>query len=764
MSILLLFLKPAVTTSFKYWSQKLTEYACGTKVLSELDYWLTQAQGQAIPLTQDFDQGANTVASANTVTVTLDRDYTQLALQQVSKIDNTKINDLLLTALLLTFNSWTEENSLLVELEGHGRESLFPEVDLSRTLGWFTTHFPQLLKGVPGTAGINVLQSVKAQLRSCPNNGIGYGLLRYLCNNPEIMTKIENLPHPEVCFNYLGQFNQVSTLFPLVIENRGQERSGSGQRTYKINIDAMAIAGQQGREMHFEWTYSTNHYRPETIEKLATDLIAILKKLIDQLLNSNKDDIDSVFSDLELNKTQINQIQQKFKAIASHLQQGILFHSLYHQNSSLYCQQKVFTLQGYLDVAAFKEAWQIVVNRHDSLKTAFIWENLSSPLQVVQNAIALSWIEKNWCDLSSIEQGEQLDIYLQQDLQVGFSLDNAPLMRMALFQIATDKYQLLWSHHHLLLDGWCNSVILKEVFTVYQALCEQQNINLPPSPCYEDYISWLQQQDNSQAQSFWYQALNEVKTPTRWGIEQVSQSADQQQQEYAYEQFELPSQTLNVLNTWAKYHRLTVNTLIQGSFALLLSRYSGEEDVVFGGTVSGRPPELEGVESMVGLLINTIPVRVKVSGAVSLIDWLQQIQMEQIQRLEYQYNSLVQIQQWSQITGGSPLFESFIAVENYPVDASLLSGDGSIKILDCSSSSRTNYPLSVTVELSSSVLVVMTYDPQKFEMTAICQILNQFQELLSTLPAYETACLSDIPITTTVETQQLIDSFNADLE
>ncbi|MGK7918089.1 MAG: amino acid adenylation domain-containing protein, partial [Prochloraceae cyanobacterium] len=756
---------PAQTTSFKYWSQKLTEYASGIRVFQELDYWLEQAPTQAAPLPKDFNEGTNTFATAETMTVTLDSNHTQLALQQVSSIDNTQINDLLLTALLFTYNSWTGENSLLVELEGHGREYLFEEVDLSRTLGWFTTHFPQLLTWEPGTEPAIALQSVKAQLRACPNHGIGYGLLRYLCNNQEIMSKLENLPQPEICFNYLGQFNQFSSLFPIVMEQRGQERNGSSQRTHEINIDVVVINGH----MHFEWTYSSERYQRATIEKLAQDLLTALKKLIEELLDSNKSQTLPMTPELGLTKLQLAQIQNKFDAIAdiyplSPLQQGILFHSRYHQESNLYCQQKLFTLQGSLNVAAFKEAWQTVVNRHDSLKTAFVWENLTNPLQVVPTAIAIPWTEHNWLDLSPTEQEQKLDIYLKQDLPRGFALDRPPLMRMALFQIASDRYQLLWSHHHLILDGWCNSVIFKEVFTLYEALCQEKNINLPPSPLYKDYITWLQQQDNSQAQVFWYQALKGVKAPTRWGIEQTVAKFNEHQIEYAEQEFALSPQTTAALNTWAKSHRLTFNTLIQGSFALLLSRYSGEEDVIFGGTVSGRPPELEGVESMVGLLINTLPVRVQVCGEVSLLDWLQQIQQQQIQRLEYQYNSLVQIQQWSQLNGGTPLFESFITVENYPIDASLLSGEGSLKILGCRSSFSSNYPLSVTVELNSSISVVISYDSQQFEMTAIRQILQQFKTVLETLPAYGSTCLSDIPIATTTETQELIDSFNADLE
>ncbi|GGA11459.1 non-ribosomal peptide synthetase [Okeania sp. KiyG1] len=754
---------PKKTTSFKYWAQKLTDYAQSDTLVQELDYWLAQRQPFPSSLPQTPSTDLNSVVSTETVTVFLETTETQVALHKVSRLHHTQMNELLLCGLLQTCQRWTGENHLLVELEGHGREDMFEDVDISRSLGWFTTRFPLLLSCEASVSPSQALQVVKETLRQIPNRGIGYGVLRYLSQRPEIREKLSRLPQAEVCFNYVGQFTQENSIFPLSMENRGREKSGIGKHTPSITIDAMVIEGRT----RLEWNYNPDLYQRETIETLADDFIKSLKTLINECLESERSYAPSDFPLANLTQSQLDSISQEFSNIAdiyplSPLQQGLLFHSLYSAESNLYCQQKVFTLAASLNQVAFRQAWEIVINRHDSLKTAFIWEKLATPLQVVRSAIALPWREENWCHLSSPQQEEELANYLKNDLEQGFSLSNAPLMRMALFQVSKAQYYLVWSHHHLLLDGWCNGIIMQEVFKVYQTLCDGKEPNLPPSPPYKNYIAWLNQKNEVAAQNFWKQALKGVKAPTKWGIEQTVRALNGDRREYCQEELQLSAETTTNLNTWAKSHHLTINSLIQGSFALLLSRYSGEDDVIFGTTVSGRPPELSGVESMVGLLINTVPVRIIVDPDASLLDWLQQLQQQQIERLEYQYNSLVQIQQWSDVAQGNQLFESFIAVENYPIPISL--GEGKLKILEVRSFSRTNYPLSVTVELDSSLLVVMTYDPELFKVMAIRQLLQQLQNLMENLSHYASDRLSQIPLTSTQETRKLLDSFNAELD
>ncbi|WP_414544485.1 amino acid adenylation domain-containing protein [Nostoc sp. CCY0012] len=770
---------PAKTTSFQHWAERLKVYAQSTELQQELDYWLKSSLRPVSPLPRDNSGQPNTVASAGTVSVSLSVADTQALLQEVPTIYKTQINDLLLTALGLTFRQWTGENTLLVELEGHGREALFDDIDVSRTIGWFTTHFPVLLDLSPEveTSVENgnksqaigwVVKSVKEQLRRIPHRGIGYGLLRYLSHHPEITKQLQAFPEAEVSFNYLGRFDGVlpqSTPFRIVQESMESERSLQGKRSHLIAIDAIVLDGK----LQLNWTYSENVHRQWTIENLAESFLAALQEIIRHCLGARGGYTPSDFPLATLNQSQLDQLSNKFTIediyYLSPLQQGLLFHSLYAPNSRMYFQQKIFTLQGKLHIQAFQQAWQQVVNRHPSLRTIFIWEDLAEQLQVVLQQTEISWQIQNWCQVSSWEQEQLLSAYLQADLQQGFSLNETPPMRLALIQTATDTYQFIWTHHHLILDGWCNSIILKEVFSFYEALCQSHNLDLKDSSPYRNYISWLQKQDWREAESFWRRLLRGLHSPTQLGVE--SGSLPNHEQGYSQEQIYLSTEVTSTLQSFARQHHLTLNILIQGAWALLLSRYSGEEDVVFGITVSGRPAELPGVEAMVGLLINTLPMRVQLSPHVSLLSWLQQLQRQQTQMLQYQHTSLVQIQEWSEIPRGTPLFDSFITFENYPIDVSLKEQSGRLKMLDVRFFFETNYPLSITVEPGSELLIRIDYFPSRFNAETICRILKQLQSVLQRIPVNATYPLSHISLiteTTAVESQILVNSFNIELE
>lgn len=770
---------PAKTTSFQQWAERLRVYAQSRELQPELDYWLKSSLRPVSPLPRDNSGEINTVASAGNVSVSLNVADTQALLQEVPAIYKTQINDLLLTALALTFKQWTGENTLLVELEGHGREALFDDIDVSRTIGWFTTHFPVLLDLSPETdtsvengnksQAIGwVIKSLKEQLRRIPHRGIGYGLLRYLSNNPEITQQLQAFPEAEVSFNYLGRFDGVlpqSTSFRILQASMESERSLQGKRSHLIAIDAIVLDGK----LQLNWTYSENIHKRSTIENLAESFLATLQQIIDHCLAALGSYTPSDFPLANLNQQQLDQLSSA-GAIAdiyslSPLQQGLLFHSLYAPNSRMYFQQKIFTLQGKLHILAFQQAWQQVVNRHPSLRTIFIWQDLAEPLQLVLQQTEISWQIQNWCHLPSWEQEQLLSAYLQADLKQGFSLNETPPMRLALIQTATDIHQLIWTHHHLILDGWCNSIILTEVFSIYEALCAGHHLYLKTSHPYRDYIAWLQKQDWRAAETFWRRLLRGLHSPTQLGVE--SGSVPNHEQGYSQEQIYLSAEITSTLQLFARQHHLTLNTLIQGAWALLLSRYSGEEDVIFGITVSGRPAELPGVEAMVGLLINTLPMRVQLSPHVSLVSWLQQLQRQQTQMLQYQHSSLVQIQEWSEIPRGTPLFDSFITFENYPIDVSLKEQSGKLKMLDVRFFFETNYPLSLTVEPGSELLIRIDYFPHKFDATTICRILKQLQSVLENMPVNATYPLSHISLTTettSVESQIIVNSFNCDLE
>ena len=275
-------------------------------------------------------------------------------------------------------------------------------------------------------------------------------------------------------------------------------------------------------------------------------------------------------------------------------QQGILFHSLYQPESGVYFGQMLCVLRGDLNVSAFRNSWQKVVDRHPILRTCFLWENVKEPVQVVRKQAPLSWQQINWRSLSAPQQEQQLETFLKADREQGFDLTSAPLIRIALAQLETDTFQFILSHHHLVLDGWSLAIVLEEVFAFYQAFSQGEELHLKRPRPYRDYIAWLHQQDLSAAESFWRQTLKGFTAPT--AIARGNIVGGHRLESSSEQQVIFSATATAALQSAARQHQLTLNTLVQAAWALLLSRYSGEEDVVFGTVVSGRPPELMGAE------------------------------------------------------------------------------------------------------------------------------------------------------------------------
>jgi len=329
----------------------------------------------------------------------------------------------------------------------------------------------------------------------------------------------------------------------------------------------------------------------------------------------------------------MNNIQDLYEL--SPMQQGMLFHTLYAPESGIYFEQRHCLLEGALDQQAFVQAWQQVVNRYDVLRSEFHWEETDKPLQAVYGTVELPWTIADWQELSSGQQSEKLKSFLIAERLQGFHTDQAPLMRCALFQLSERQHRFVWSHHHLLMDGWCNGVLIKEVLTIYQSAREGKTCQLSPVKPYRNYIEWLQQQDQEKAKSYWNSVLKGVESPTPLSIDSTGgeRKTEPDVTSVHSEQQALLSEALSrELEAFSRRSRLTLNTLLQGAWATVLSRYSGLNDVLFGVTVSGRPPELSGVESMVGLFINTVPLRVKFTESDGLLPWLQQLQQAQRDR------------------------------------------------------------------------------------------------------------------------------------
>ena len=414
----------------------------------------------------------------------------------------------------------------------------------------------------------------------------------------------------------------------------------------------------------------------------------------------------------------------------SPMQQGIFFHTLATPESSVYFEQFSWTIQGHLDTTAFHRAWQRVVERYSVLRTCFVWEGLKEPVQIVHRQVNLPWALHDLREIPSDQQQAKLTAFLESDRTLGFELKNPPLIRFTLHHLAENIYHFTWSHHHLLLDGWSGGIIYKEVFDCYQAFSHNQDIHLASIRPYRDYIVWLQQQNLSQAEAFWRQLLQGFTAPTKLAINKSLGQLLKDKPGSNQQEIQLSPEKTAALQFLAQQHQLTLNTVVQGIWSLLLSRYSGQEDVVFGATTSGRSPRLAKAESIVGLLINTLPVRVQIKPEELLLPWLKQIQNQQIEARQYEYSPLLKIQGWSEIPKGQPLFESIVVFENYPIDASLNKRNFNLEIQRSSTFEKTNYPLTLLAYPSEQLSLKIDFNGQLFEVDTINQILQQLKYLL----------------------------------
>ena len=335
-------------------------------------------------------------------------------------------------------------------------------------------------------------------------------------------------------------------------------------------------------------------------------------------------------------------------------------------------------------------------------------------------------------------------------------------MRLALFRIEDDAWQLVWTYHHLLIDGWCLPIVLKELLALYEGNVAGRPVVLPGPPPFRDYIAWLEARDQGLAEAYWRKTLKGIRAATPLGVDRAGDDLAESSEPYDEQEARLPEESTSALVALGRRHGLTLNTLVQGAWALLLGRYSGRDDVVFGATVSGRSAPVDGVESMVGLLINTLPVRVSIDGRVRVLPWLSRLQERFTAMREHEAAPLVMVQGWSEVPRGRPLFESLLVFENYPVDASLGDragglGFGSVRVLE-----RTNFPLTLMVFPGASLLLRATYDSRRFDALAIDRLLGHLTCVLAGIAADPDRGLDALPLASTDDVRQVLDQWNGD--
>lgn len=433
-------------------------------------------------------------------------------------------------------------------------------------------------------------------------------------------------------------------------------------------------------------------------------------------------------------------------------QKGMLLESLSAAVPTLHLERLVCTLQGELDLAAFERAWERVIARHSIFRTAFAWKAQEEPLQVVLERVRLPLTVEDLRDRTSDQQEAALGAYLQGDLEQGFDMSRAPLMRLALFRTGEREYQLVWTHHHILMDGWCRPLVVAEFSAFYQAFRRGEEPSLPPARPYRSYIAWLRgkEAERPHAERFWRETLSGLSGPTPLG-ELAGPPQAGTVPHHGTRSIHLAEAETSRLREMARQRRLTLNTVVQGVWALLLSRYSGQRDVVFGTTVSGRPAELEGVEGMIGLFINTLPFRVSVPPGERIWSWLEEVQTRHLEARAYEHCSTGEIHLWSGLPGSVPLYDSLLVFENYPTESRTAPPPdprpGALEMAvggPGSTGAITRHPLTLIAGEAAELTVTLIYDGLRLEGDAVSRIAGHLRLLLESLADGEQTVLADL--------------------
>ncbi len=718
--------RPASIAQFSAWLEDFAR----DRAPQDKAYWLKQLSADVPALPKDHNSAVDlTVARSSVATASLSADLTAQWLTQAGKSYRTDSQELLLAALYLALYRFSGASAQRLAMEGHGRPVEDGAPDVSATVGWFTSYYPQLLVCDNPECLNDVIITVKEQCRALPHSGLSFGVLREIVQDNDIVEADCDI---EVLFNYLGQLDNLdSGEFTPLDAPSGDNISLAQRRGHLLEVTAMVLDGQ----LQLSIDHNSEQYHAQTMSDLALDVVTQLERIINHCQTAGvgqptPSDFPLVCCEVAELKTLAQSYPQLSDLYPSTpMQQGMLFHS--DMGSETYVLQMDLALRGKLEVDAFKQAWQAVVERHDIFRTAFVGD---SNHQLVVSQAQLNWQIFDWRELDEVACQRQYQDLLRQDRSLGFDATQAPLMRMTLVRDGEHHHRLLWSSHHALTDGWSTQIVFSEVIRCYRALLTDTQAQLAPAPRYRDYLNWLAAQSEQAAKAYWQGLLSDVVSPTSIELEQVTPAQASPGSRYAY--VDLGDELSAELKQLAALSKTTLNTVIQGAWGYLLRRYCSEQKVIFGETVAGRPADLHGVENMVGLFINTLPVCIDFGAsdatAQPLVLWLQQLHQQAIERNKYGYLPLAQVQKLSGIRGAVELFNTLVVFENYPLDEQVQSkgAEDELVVEDAVADDETNYDLTLAVLPSDSLQLRLGYRGEKLQSQAVERLMAHLRFVL----------------------------------
>ncbi|MDV8067784.1 amino acid adenylation domain-containing protein [Rhodococcus sp. IEGM 1366] len=770
---------PAVGTSMRRWAHGLVEEARRPERVAELDRWRAMTAGDDPVIgSRPLDPSVDVNRSTDHVSVELPTDVTEALLTTVPQAFHGGVSDGLLAALAVAVTQWRRDRrpmsagapiaTTLIALEGHGREeNAVPGSDLGRTVGWFTTSFPLRLDladidlddacaGGPALAA--AVKAVKEQIRAVPDHGIGYGLLRYL--NEDTAFEMRELAVPQIGFNYLGRVGASIPdgigWSPLDENGRlgGSDRGGAQDPDMPIasvlEINAVTLGSQGKPRLRATWSFPTGVLTVDEVSELARLWTEVLTALADHPIGGRT---PSDLALVSLGQGEIDVLEDRYPTLSdvwplSPLQSGLLFHALLSEESiDAYVVQLTVELRGEVDSERLRQAGQVVLDRYPNLRTAFVSDLEPGPVQVVQEHLTVVWSEMDLSELDEEARRLELDRVMASDRAHRFDPTRAPLLRWLLITTGPQSYRLVMTNHHLLLDGWSTPLLLREVLLAYAAGEDA----LPRAYPYRDYLAWINRQDTARSVDEWVKQLAGAPSPTL-----VAPADPGRRYSVSRDVFgELTEEQTAGLMSFVRGRGVTVNSVIEMAWSIVLGGWTSRDDVTFGSTVAGRPPQVAGVESMIGLFVNTVPVRVRLDRGESLGSLLGRIQAEQAGLLDHQYVGLADIQR---AAGPGAVFDSMTVFESYPVDRGGLTAETDIagmRVVDVSGVDAAHYPIGVVAHLDNRLHIRIKYLPELFDNDTMSSAVQRVLRVINTTVADPDLPLAALDVLSPSERREL---------
>ncbi len=721
--------------------------------MQQADAWRQIAAAPAVlPAVQP---AVDTFATAGHLSVSLDVPTTRLLLGEVPAAFHAGINDILLIAFAWAWAQFLDIDGgpVGIDVEGHGRhEELAADVDLSRTVGWFTTKYPVAVnvgdlpwaQVVAGDATLgSAIKDAKEQLRALPDS-LTYGLLRYL-NSDVVLDGAE----PTVGFNYLGRLGGGADVSD-DLWRLSRDASSAAEASaaipmplmHTVDLNAGTVDTADGPQLHANWMWARSVLDEEQVTRLSRLWFEALTGISAHVQAGGGGLTPSDILPARLNQHQIDELQRQHPVAdvlpLSPLQQGLLFHTNTAQAVvvDMYAGQLDITVAGTLDPHRLREAVHAVVTRHPHLAARFS-QQFDEPVQVILTDPATAWQYVELDRDSDSDVDEQIQQVCAAERTAVCELSEPPAFRVALLRVAPDRHRFVMTYHHVVLDGWSMPILLGEIFGGYYGQ------RLPPAMSYRTFLTWLADRDLDAARAAWGAVLAGFDTPTL-----VSPRDRLGQGQRGVKSLVVSAEITRALSELARTRHTTVSTVLQAAFAQLLTSLTGRHDVAFGTTVSGRPAELVGAESMVGLLINTVPVRANITAATTAEDLLNQLQDSHNDTLEHQHLALNEIHR---ITGQEILFDTLFAYENYPINTGALAGNHDLAITESSSREYNHYPLTVQALPGHELRFRVEYDTDVFTADRIDTLTERLERVLAAMTADPTQRLSSIDVLDSAE-------------